>query len=366
MNKILFGILSLLIFTNICFTNELPDGVTITETNIYVSTVDNLRIREMPELNGKVIGKLMRFEEVEYLDEMSKTETSIEVEGEMKKAPWILIKTKNGVEGWVWRGFAVVINEYIDEIAGFSFKYPKIIEYNGDKLSFSVNREKIVELPNNKEIFNNLGEDYTKENVLKEMKLLTQGKAYIYPRKVTLKNVYMINNKHFINGYFDWWTYVADEFSFKLKIVLYNKNYIVVITTDASIGEMLKAMPELFQIYKIEKNEFETEIINIIKDEKLKDEILRYYEYEEDSQSNNGIAYKYYKIIQDNRYNDINKRIWKIFNSIGYKPKKYYSLLPNEKTDEFYHNLNRYDLRGSAKDWFEGYQYIIHTLEIYN
>lgn len=102
---------------------ELPEGVTITETNLYVSTVDNLRIRETPELNGNVIGKIMRFEEVEYRGEKSTTQTSLEVDGDQISAPWIKVKTKQGVEGWIWGGLSEKIYKYKNQNEKYSFRY---------------------------------------------------------------------------------------------------------------------------------------------------------------------------------------------------------------------------------------------------
>lgn len=106
---ILFFFLPLLVFSEPVF---------------YVSKVRNLRLRENPDLQAKVIKLLGICEKIEYI-ETSQTCYTVESDGEKITAPWIKVITKDGAMGWIWSGFASKLVRYTNNEMKFSFLYPE-------------------------------------------------------------------------------------------------------------------------------------------------------------------------------------------------------------------------------------------------
>ncbi len=77
---------------------------------MWRAIVEDLRVREKPELNGKVITKVPYGTLMDDLNDKTTFETEVELQGEKKKAPWVKIRTRQGQEGWV-HGAAVEICE---------------------------------------------------------------------------------------------------------------------------------------------------------------------------------------------------------------------------------------------------------------
>jgi hypothetical protein len=71
------------------------------DATLYV-WLHNLRIREEPELSSKIIGRLQFADEVEYLNEMSDMKSKAIIRGNTYNAPWIKVKTGDGMIGWVY------------------------------------------------------------------------------------------------------------------------------------------------------------------------------------------------------------------------------------------------------------------------
>ncbi len=76
---------------------------TITEkiTPLYVS-IDNLKLREKPNLQSRIIRELELFEEVSYLHEMTDFKQKINLGSEIANEPWVKVKTERGYIGWVY------------------------------------------------------------------------------------------------------------------------------------------------------------------------------------------------------------------------------------------------------------------------
>jgi Bacterial SH3 domain len=75
--------------------------VKIVTTTHYKSIVDDLRVRDTPDLNGKVIDKATYGTLFTDLKQKSDNEVEVELQGEKKKATFYKVKTKSGKEGWV-------------------------------------------------------------------------------------------------------------------------------------------------------------------------------------------------------------------------------------------------------------------------
>ena len=64
--------------------------------------LNNLRVREKPNLSSEVIDHLQFADEVVYLNEISSIKSKIAIRGKDYNAPWIRIETKDGKSGWVY------------------------------------------------------------------------------------------------------------------------------------------------------------------------------------------------------------------------------------------------------------------------
>ena len=79
----------------------LPPTVTNTATRLYV-TIDGLNIRSGPSLDSSILNKLVLFEEVHFLNEITPFTEQISLGASVADEPWIKVKTKRGGEGWVY------------------------------------------------------------------------------------------------------------------------------------------------------------------------------------------------------------------------------------------------------------------------
>lgn len=76
--------------------NSYTDKVTFFKIN-----VENLRVRETPNLESEVIEKLPINSEVKYLGETSDSKTIVVIKGDEINEYWYKIKTPNANIGWV-------------------------------------------------------------------------------------------------------------------------------------------------------------------------------------------------------------------------------------------------------------------------
>ncbi|RMG77920.1 MAG: SH3 domain-containing protein, partial [Bacteroidetes bacterium] len=70
-------------------------------TRLYV-TINNLKLRKSPGLNGEVITQLPLFEEVWFLNEVTDSTQKINLGYQVADEPWVKIRTTRGHEGWVY------------------------------------------------------------------------------------------------------------------------------------------------------------------------------------------------------------------------------------------------------------------------
>lgn len=70
-------------------------------TRLYV-TIDQLNLRTGPSLDSTAIGKLALYEEVYFLNEITPFTQAISLGTEMANEPWVKIRSRRGVEGWVY------------------------------------------------------------------------------------------------------------------------------------------------------------------------------------------------------------------------------------------------------------------------
>ncbi len=82
-----------------------PKPVAPNLTKLFV-LIDGLNLRKEPSLNAAVITKLSKGSQVYFLNEVTdftqvvKTEDKTELE-----KPWVKVKTKNGLRGWVFGAY---------------------------------------------------------------------------------------------------------------------------------------------------------------------------------------------------------------------------------------------------------------------
>lgn len=102
-------------------------GPEIINDSLAFSIVNNLRVREQPDLNSKVISMLQEGEEVAFLGEKSDNTESVELRGQKITAAFFKIKTQSGEVGWVFGGavdFKKPVNTYYKAVIAFFIARP--------------------------------------------------------------------------------------------------------------------------------------------------------------------------------------------------------------------------------------------------
>ena len=98
--------------------------------NYLYSEVDKLSVRRSPSLDAKRIASLDEGERVIDLGQTSRNVISVKLRGERTQGPFYLIRTRKGIEGWVYSralsGRKVYVEDYVCVVA-FS-KYGSIPE----------------------------------------------------------------------------------------------------------------------------------------------------------------------------------------------------------------------------------------------
>lgn len=74
----------------------------IVDRSILYITIDGLRLRTGPSLDSTTIVKLPLFEKVYFLDEVTDFKQEINLGLKVTEEPWVKVKTKKGVSGWVY------------------------------------------------------------------------------------------------------------------------------------------------------------------------------------------------------------------------------------------------------------------------
>ena len=70
--------------------------------NYLYSEVDKLSVRRSPSLDAKRIASLDEGERVIDLGQTSRNVISVKLRGERTQGPFYLIRTRKGIEGWVY------------------------------------------------------------------------------------------------------------------------------------------------------------------------------------------------------------------------------------------------------------------------
>ncbi len=83
-----------------------PGGNTSTSgrrdyTPLYV-TLEGLKVRKEPQLNGSIVTKLSLHDEVFFMEKRTDFRQKINIGGEYTNEPWVYVKTRKGHVGWVY------------------------------------------------------------------------------------------------------------------------------------------------------------------------------------------------------------------------------------------------------------------------
>ncbi|MEL6924393.1 MAG: SH3 domain-containing protein [Bacteroidota bacterium] len=95
-------------------TNPAPSGIASTPQE-YEVVVDQLRLRDAPGIEGKVITELSRGTRLLDLGEISDFTTKVKLRGIAYDEPWIKVKTSDGQEGWIFPGGLKMLNTSLSE-----------------------------------------------------------------------------------------------------------------------------------------------------------------------------------------------------------------------------------------------------------
>jgi hypothetical protein len=77
----------------------------------YSVQYDQMRVRDKPELNGKILATLQAGDLVSFYGEKSDNKSLITIKGQPILSTWMKVKTKNGVTGWM---VSCALQEYFD------------------------------------------------------------------------------------------------------------------------------------------------------------------------------------------------------------------------------------------------------------
>ncbi|MEM8523976.1 MAG: SH3 domain-containing protein [Bacteroidota bacterium] len=74
------------------------------EKVLGLAKVDQLRIRELPSLQSRVLVELAENDTLYYLNESTVSTLTIEMRGEQMTSPWLKVETAKGTIGWTYGG----------------------------------------------------------------------------------------------------------------------------------------------------------------------------------------------------------------------------------------------------------------------
>lgn len=82
-------------------TETIHEGASMGGVRLYVLR-QSLKIRREPELNGRVLGKLRKYDEVYFMEDVTREKTAVRLEdGTLVEKPWFKVRTRRGTVGWV-------------------------------------------------------------------------------------------------------------------------------------------------------------------------------------------------------------------------------------------------------------------------
>ena len=165
----------------------------------FFAWVNDLRVRAIPNLKEKKIASLSEGEEMTFMNEISKDSVEAKLRGRKIKAPFYKIKTKKGLEGWVFagalssdpvevEGYSVAIvfeespNYESDDVAVIMSNADSDLVGYGIQLMYVSNNFKSVKIHNSK------GEIIGDENIMKYVKKHGTGVVCIKKSKNMKKN----------------------------------------------------------------------------------------------------------------------------------------------------------------------------------
>lgn len=73
--------------------------------------IDDLKLRNAPDLEANYTQILKKNEILKYLDDSTSFKTDISYKGEKISAPWYFVKTRSGDEGWIYAFFCIFLTE---------------------------------------------------------------------------------------------------------------------------------------------------------------------------------------------------------------------------------------------------------------
>ena len=85
-------------------TADLETETPKTLTKTLYTTVDLLRLRNLPASKSQILQKLAEGDSLKFLGEETMDQITVELRGEKVTAPWVKVETFEGVQGWVFGG----------------------------------------------------------------------------------------------------------------------------------------------------------------------------------------------------------------------------------------------------------------------
>lgn len=146
-NKLIFIFLYLTFACNNSSSDtNIEKNVLKGELPILVSKVNELRLRSEPNKTSKVLYVVGEKEEVFFLNEKTDFKETIKMRGVNYTEPWLKVRTKDGIEGWVFGGG--LQQNQMNIVGNEDVQKKKIKNMSAKELSKILNLEIDSEYPN--------------------------------------------------------------------------------------------------------------------------------------------------------------------------------------------------------------------------
>lgn len=317
MRNLLFLLITAVFIVAYIEAEELPEGVTKIEAELFSPFVDVLNLRENPDMNAKVISNIKLGEVVCYEGERSEHTSTVDFNGEKITDTWIKVKTQTGIIGWVWSGFMMPLMKYKNPLV----KISTLIPVMNKQISIKITKEEVINKNSKTDFW--MSRNYT---------------YYVIKEKII--------GETSIKMYFD---YGGSDPCFCLGIYIENAYYLSILI-DARDLSIFNKLITYFEYIVIDSEQFEREFLNKISN--IEKSIIL-----EKFKKNNNNGYVCYD-------KDIDKQI-EIFNKHKYFPQKihriaYWRKSPNDFINDVKNSHGGY----GAKKWYAACEIIFNSISI--
>ncbi|MCB0663188.1 MAG: SH3 domain-containing protein [Saprospiraceae bacterium] len=111
--------------------------------SVFIVNVENLRLRDKPGQEGKVLTTLQKDTRLVDLEKVSDFNTEVILRGIPYDEPWVLVQTPDSLKGWVFAGGLNFDMTYPSEIS-LQLMHQRLATVFGKELANSINRYRLL------------------------------------------------------------------------------------------------------------------------------------------------------------------------------------------------------------------------------